>query len=153
LLEGTACATFGFVNWIVFAMVAALALAAADVCVKSAAGKLPDSLGMLLYGVVPFSIGLVWFSLDRTRAAAPALDFRAVLFALAVGVMFSLVTFAMYAAFRRGAPLSLASPLIRLGGLILASAVGFLVWKEPLTLRYAVGFILACAGVYLMIVR
>lgn len=43
-------------NWITFALFSAGALAAADICVKLAAGKLSNSLGLLIYGscTIPF---------------------------------------------------------------------------------------------------
>lgn len=140
-------------NWIVYLSGAAIALAAADVFVKSAAGKLPDSLGMLLYGTVPFLTGLVWYAADRFRGSTHAVEPRAIGFAIGVGIMFTAVTFAMYAAFRHGAPLSLASPLVRLGGLLVASIVGFLVWREVITVRYCIGLALAGSGVYLIMTR
>jgi drug/metabolite transporter (DMT)-like permease len=138
-------------NWGIYIIGAALALAIADILVKFVSGKIPDSLGMLLYGSVPFLAGLVWFIFDPKKALfhSPA----AVLPALGVGVSFALVTFCMYAAFRHGAPISLASPSIRLGGLVLASAAGLIFWKEPLTLRYLLGLGLIAAGLYLMLTR
>lgn len=140
-------------SWIYYALAAALALAAADLFVKSAAGKLPDSLGMLLYGIIPFLTGATWVFFDRNRPAFSTPNSSAIVLALCVGVMFTLVTFCMYAAFRTGAPISLASPLIRLGGLIIASIAGVVLWHEPITTRYILGVILACAGLVLMITR
>jgi drug/metabolite transporter (DMT)-like permease len=67
--------------------------------------------------------------------------------------MYSTVTFCMYAAFRAHAPLSLASPLVRLGGLLVAGMAGLIFWREALTVRYSAGLILVCAGMYLMITR
>jgi hypothetical protein len=56
-------------SWMLYAAVAAGALAAADVLVKMAAGKVPNSLGMLIYGAAAFGIGLVWFVVDRAGGA------------------------------------------------------------------------------------
>ena len=44
-----------------------------------------------------------------------------------------------------GAPISLASPLVRLGGLVLASVVGLTALGEPFTWRFGVGALL-CTG-------
>src|SRR5688500_16512621 len=140
-------------TWMVYAVGAALSLAAADVCVKAAAGKLPNSLGMLLYGSVPFAAGVVWWLMDRGRMGAEQITTKGVIYATSVGVMFATVTFCMYAAFRAGAPISLASPVIRLGGLVVASIVGFLVWKEPVSARYLIGLGMVLIGVYLMLTR
>jgi drug/metabolite transporter (DMT)-like permease len=140
-------------NWVFYALAAALALAAADILLKVSAGKIPTSVGVFLYGIVPFLAGVCWVLLDWKRINASHLPTMGLMSGLGVGLAFTLVTFAMYAAFESGAPLSLASPLIRLGGLILASAVGILFWQELANLRYLLGFVLTCSGLYLMLTR
>ena len=137
-------------NWVAYAVGAAVALAIADVLVKLAAGRLPSSLGLLLYGCVPFITGLVWFLWDKSRNVSMAAQPQAIIFAVGVGVAFTLVTIAMYAVFRAGAPISLASPLIRLAGLLIASAVGVLFWKEGISVRYVIGMVLSLAGIFLI---
>jgi drug/metabolite transporter (DMT)-like permease len=59
----------------------------------------------------------------------------------------------LYVTFGAGAPISLASPLIRLTGVLIASLVGIAWLREPLTARYLLGFALVCVGVYLIITR
>ena len=86
------------------AMEQGMALAAADVLVKAAAGKVPNSLGMLLYGSMPFAAGVVWCLIDRKNVAAATITTKGVVLGLGVGVMFATVTFCMYAAFRVGGP-------------------------------------------------
>lgn len=139
-------------NWMVYAAISALALAAADVLVKLASGKVSNSLGMLLYGVVPFLAGLIWYIAD-SKSETAIVNPIGIVYALGVGVGFASVTFGLYAAFSAGAPVSLASPLIRLGGLLAASLFGILVFKEPFSLRYGVGLVMACGGLYLMLTR
>lgn len=132
---------------------AALALAAADIFVKAASGKVPNSLGMLLYGSIPFAAGLIWWLIDRRNIEPAAITTKGVVFALGVGIMFATVTFCMYAAFRQGAPISLASPIIRVGGLLVATIAGLVLWKEPMTMRSAAGLGLVCFGIYLILAR
>lgn len=138
-------------NWVVYAVGAAVALAVADVLVKLAAGKLPSSLGLLLYGCVPFATGLIWFLWDKSRNVSMAVQPQAMVFAVGVGIAFTLVTIAMYAVFRAGAPISMASPLVRLAGLLVASVVGVLFWKEGISLRYVIGMALSVAGIFLIV--
>ena len=140
-------------RWILYATIAAAALAAADVFVKLAAGKLPNSLGTLIYGAVAFGVGLTWFLADRARGGLERASAAGIVYALGVGVAFSAVAIALYGAFRAGAPLSVASPLVRLSGLIVASLCGVLIWNEPVTPRYVIGLSLAVAGVYLIVTR
>jgi drug/metabolite transporter (DMT)-like permease len=140
-------------SWMVYAGAAAAALAAADVLVKLAAGKLPNSLGTLLYGTVAFAVGLTWFLVDRARGGLGQASANGVASALGVGVAFSAVTVALYGAFRAGAPLSITSPVVRLSGLIVASVCGVLIWSEPVTPRYVLGLGLAGMGVYFIVTR
>ena len=140
-------------SWMLYAAGAAVALGVADVFVKLAAGKVSNSFGMLLYGSVAFAIGLAWFVLDRGTPAPASAPITGIASALAVGVAFSLVTVGLYGAFAAGAPLSVTSPIVRIGGLLVASACGLLIWSEPITLRYAVGQTLSVVGVYLIATR
>lgn len=136
-----------------YAVVAAVALAAADVFVKMSSGKVPNSLGVLLYGAVAFSVGLTWFLMDRARGLPLHASAGGIASALSVGMSFSLVTVGLYAAFDAGAPLSVTSPVVRLGGLLAAGVCGLLIWNEPLTPRYAAGLLLSTVGVYLIATR
>lgn len=138
-------------NWMVYGAMAAVALAAADVMVKLASGKLPSSLGMLLYGSVPFAIGLVWFASDKIRGVPMTIQPAGIGYGLGVGVGFALVTVGLYAAFNAGAPISTLSPVIRVGGLVLAAVTGILIWKETVTAQYLFGIALSLVGIYLMI--
>jgi len=136
-----------------YAGVAAAALAAADVFVKVAAGKLPNSLGTLIYGTVAFGVGLTWYLADRARGDLGPASASGVASALGVGVAFSAVTIGLYGAFRAGAPLSITSPVVRLSGLIIASLCGVFIWSEPVTPRYVLGLSLAGMGVYFIVTR
>ena len=136
-----------------YAVVAAVALAAADVFVKVSSGKVPNSLGVLLYGCVAFSVGLIWFLMDRVNGLPLRASAAGVASAIGVGLSFSVVLISMYAAFAAGAPLSVTSPIVRLGGLIVAAVCGVLIWNEPLTPRYAAGVLLSIIGVYLIATR
>ena len=140
-------------SWMSYAAVAAIALAAADVFIKLAAGKVPNSLGTLIYGAVAFGVGLIWFVADQARASVERPSTAGILYAVGVGLAFSAVAVALYGAFRSGAPLSVTSPLVRLSGLVAASVCGVLFWSEPLTPRYATGVCSAAAGVYLIVTR
>lgn len=138
-------------NWMVYGAVAAVALAAADVMVKLASGKLPSSLGMLLYGSVPFVVGLAWYAVDKMRGVPMTIQPAGIAYGLGVGIGFALVTLCLYAAFNAGAPLSALSPVIRVGGLVLAALVGVLLLKETVTARYLIGVALSLIGIYLIV--
>ena len=139
--------------WIYFALGTAITLAAADLCVKLASGKLSNSIALLLTGACIFVAGAIWVLWERLQGISQFAEPRGILAAVGAGISFSLVTVGLYATFGTGAAISVASPSIRLGGLFLASLAGLLLLREPLTLRYAIGMLLAGAGVSLIITR
>ena len=140
-------------NWIVIAIGTIMFLAGADVFVKLASGKLSNSLGVLIFGTCTFLVGLTWVLWQRYQGIPQFIEPRGALAAVGVGIFFSFVTLGLYLTFSAGAPISLASPFIRLGGLLLASVIGLVLWQEPLNGRYVLGMLLACIGVYLIITR
>lgn len=140
-------------NWMIYAMATALALALADFFVKMAAGKLSNSLALFIYGSCTFAAGLIWVLLQRFQGTPQFAHPKGVLSAVGVGLAFTLVTLGLYATFGAGAPISLGSPAIRLSGLMLASLLGILVLGEPISWRYIFGVILACGGIYLIVTR
>ena len=140
-------------GWLFYALGTAVALAAADFCVKQASGKLSNSVALLIYGSCTFVAGLGWVLWQRLRGMPQYAQMPGVWAALGVGVAFSIVTLGLYATFGAGAPISVASPFIRLGGLVLASLAGLTLLREPITGRYLIGMLLACLGVYLIVTR
>ena len=140
-------------NWIVYAMGTALALAAADFLAKMASGKISSSVAFLLYACSTFLAGTLWVLWQRTHHVPQHANPAGILLSIGVGIAFSFVTGGLFITYSAGAPISLASPFIRLGGLLLASLAGILLLREPITWRYALGVILAVSGVYLIITR
>jgi drug/metabolite transporter (DMT)-like permease len=140
-------------NWILYALATSLALAIADFMVKLAAGKLSNSLGLLIYGSCTFLFGLGWVIWQRSQGVPQFAQVAGMWAAVGVGLAFSLVTLGLYITFSAGAPISLASPTIRLAGLLLASLAGIAMFDEPLTGRYILGLSLACSGIYLILTR
>ena len=140
-------------GWIKYALVTACALAAADLCVKVAAGRLSNSLAVLVYGTCTFSTGLAWVLWRWARGIPQHAQLSGILASMGVGFAFSGVTLGLYVTFSAGAPISLGSPVIRFGGILLTSIAGLILFREPLTLRYVIGMLLVCSGMYLILTR
>ena len=140
-------------KWLPFAIGTMVALASADFFVKLAAGKLSNSVALLLYGSCTFLFGLSWVVWQRIQGVPQFAQTGGILASLGVGIAFSLVTLGLYATFGTGVSISVASPAIRLGGLLLASLAGLALLQEPWTWRYVIGVLLASSGLYLIITR
>ena len=140
-------------SWIYYAMIAACGMATADFCVKLASDKVPTSIGLICYGGCSFLAGVTWLLIEKANGQLRIPDLSGWIPALGVGLAFTVVTICMYTAFRMGAPISIASPAIRITGLTLAALAGILFLKEPINLQFVLGGGLAVAGIYLLMTR
>lgn len=136
-----------------FAFLTAVALATADFFVKLAAGRLSNSVALLLYGSCPFVAGLGWVLWERTHGSTLFFQPAGLLAGVGVGLAFTAVTIGLYMTFGAGAPVSVGSPVIRLSGLLLVSMAGLVILREPFTWRYFLGVVLAVSGVALILTR
>ncbi len=139
--------------WIIYASITAVCLASADCFIKLAAGRISSSLGLLVYGGCTFATGLIWVLSQKLQNVPMNSDWPGFFYALGVGISFAAVTIGLYATFNAGAPISLASPLVRLGGLVVASFVGIVFFHEVLTVRYVMGMLCVFLGLYLILTK
>jgi uncharacterized membrane protein len=139
-------------RWLPFALVAASALALADFLGKQATSRISSSLGLLIYGGVNVVFGVGWVLYQRGVGQPLFATRPGLLYALGVGVAFSIVTLLLYVTFAR-VDVSLGSPVIRLTAIVLASVLGIVLLREPLTWRYVLGVVLAVIGVALIVAR
>lgn len=106
-----------------------------------------------MYGSCTFSTGLVWVLWQWARGNPQHAQLSGILASMGMGFAFSGVLIGLHVTFSAGAPISLGSPVIRLGGILLASIAGLILLREPLTLRYVIGILLVCGGMYLIVTR
>jgi len=139
-------------RWLPFALACSVFLASADFFVKLASNKISSSMGMFIYGATTFTVGFLWVAYLKVTNQ-PLLFTRAGLFySIAVGLAFSAVTILLYLTFAR-VNISLGSPTIRILGIVIASLLGILILREPITWRYGLGLILTIGGVALIVFR
>ncbi|HEU0292394.1 MAG TPA: EamA family transporter [Anaerolineales bacterium] len=139
-------------RWIPYALLCSIFLASADFFVKLASNKISSSMGMLVYGATTFTVGLTWVGYLKVTKQTLLITQQGLLYSLAVGIAFSVVTLLLYLTFAR-ISVSIGSPTIRVMGILIASMFGILLLHEPFTWRYLLGLILTVAGVALIVFR
>ena len=139
-------------RWIPYALLCSIFLASADFFVKLASNKISSSMGMLVYGATTFTVGLTWVGYVKLTKQPLLITQQGLLYSLAVGIAFSVVTLLLYLTFAH-ISVSVGSPTIRATGILLASMLGILLLHEPFTWRYLMGLILTVAGVALVVFR
>ncbi len=136
-----------------YAFLTVLCLASADFFLKLSSTRISSSVGALVYAFAVILVPGVWVAWQKFSGETLLVTRDGVLASVAVGISFSLVVVFLSMVFVGGGNLSVASPVIRLSGLMLASVLGILVLGEPFNLRYAIGVVLTIAGVYFIITR
>ena len=139
-------------HWLPYALLCSIFLASADFFVKLASNKISSSMGMLVYGATTFTVGLTWVGYLKVTKQPLLVTQQGLLYSLAVGIAFSIVTLLLYLTFAR-INVSIGSPTIRVMGILIASMFGILLLHEPFTWRYLLGLILTVAGVALIVFR
>lgn len=139
-------------RWIPYALLCSIFLASADFFVKLASNKISSSMGMLVYGATTFTVGLTWVGYLKVTKQPLLITQQGLLYSLAVGIAFSVVTLLLYLTFAR-ISVSIGSPTIRVMGILIASMFGILLLHEPFTWRYLLGLLLTVAGVALIVFR
>ncbi len=137
---------------ILIAIAAMFIIALADFSIKQASGKISPSLGALIYGVVAVTPPLLWVLWTRTQG--PLMVTRdGILWSIVTGLAFGVFTGILFLLFSQGVNLSIGSPVIRMGGIIIAATLGILVFREGINWQYILGFALAVIGIFLVVTR
>lgn len=127
-------------------------IALADFSVKETSGKITSSLATLIYALGAAVPGILWLLWSRTHepifVTAPG-----VFWATATGLLFGVFTALMFVLYSRGVDLSIASPVVRMGGIAVAATLGIIILREGLNWQYVIGFALAIAGIFLVATR
>lgn len=139
-------------RWLPYALLCAMFLASADFFVKLASNKISASMGMFVYGVITFTMGLVWVGYLKLTKQEILITQQGLLYSIAVGIAFGAVTILLYLTFAR-VSVSVGSPTIRMISILIASLFGILLLQEPFTWRYLIGLILTVIGVGLIVFR
>ena len=137
---------------IVLAIVAMGIIALADVSIKQSAGKISSSLCTLIYAITAVVIPLAW-TLWTKQTSGLQVSNEGIFWSIATGVWFSIFTGLLFIIFSQGVNLSIGSPVVRMGGIVLAATLGIIVFREGINLQYIIGFILAAVGIFLVVTR
>ena len=137
---------------LIFFIAAILVLGFADFAIKQGSGRISPPLGTLIYAASATLLALVWTIWSRGQQP---LQFtrEGVLWSMATGLAFSIFTGIAFFLFSHGVNLSIGTPILRLGGMVLAAVLSVVVLREPFNLQYIIGFVLAAAGILLIATR
>lgn len=134
-------------SWIVYAITAIGAEAAADIFRKLAVTLKDPFFVNLIFQSGAFMMAIILY-LAFSRKNFPASN--EVTYAFIGGLCISLFTILFLKALAIGPGIATVSPAIRIGVVIVVTLVGLFLFREKLTWNLITGIILASTGVYLI---
>ena len=128
------------------AAVAMVLLALADFSIRQSAGRITPSLGAFIYSVsaLIFLGGWVLWTRSRDTLEISAVGLG---WSIGTGLLFGAFTGVLFLLFSSGASLSVTVPVVRLGGVAIASALGLIVLGEHISLQYVIGVAVTAIGI------
>lgn len=139
-------------NWLTYGVLAAFFYALFDIFLKLASTKMHSTLAGAVGNTVAavfilFVLAYAWYNGEKV------FEYKqdGMVYAILAGVAIGFVTIFFIRMFALGAPITVGVPLVRVGTVIFASIIAILFFKEVLTIRYAIGFLLSLAGLYLLL--
>ena len=137
-------------GWAAPAALAAILVAAHYLTLRAAAGKAADGL---LAAIVEGTAALVLAAYVALSPAARTLErgaARGVAWAAISGTCIAAMMLLLFAALRRGGPVSATGTIVLGGGVALAALASPLLFGEEMTLRRALGVALGLAGMVVL---
>src|SRR4051812_44416103 len=119
-------------NWLVFALTAALFMALYNVFIKLAAGSIHQVVGAVILQVVAALAGIIAIVFLKLKGTPLPVSQKGILFAVLAGVSVGLAEILSFYAFSDGTLASRGVPVIVGGTIMLATFIGLFLLREQL---------------------
>lgn len=139
--------------WVVYTFLTIISYAALDFFIKRMAGKINDFLGIIILTATAILPALIFLFILQFPSKKILITSNGVFFAVAGGIALGVGTLSFLKLFDGGINLSLASPLVRIGILIVTTSLGLLVLKEVVTIKEWIGLAFAAFGLIMLMFK
>ncbi len=138
-------------NWIYFALGSIISFALADTLSKLVSSKMNIFVSTFIINLVS-GLALLVFIIPMLLKDKSVFNMskEGLFLSLGAGIAVASATLFFMKLFSTGTNLSIASPSVRIGTLLLVSLIGVIFLKEGISLKYIAGIILSLVGLYLL---
>ncbi|MDP2908023.1 MAG: EamA family transporter [Nanoarchaeota archaeon] len=136
--------------WFIAALVAALAYGLHNIFTKIAAGHISDALGAFLLEITASVCILLYIFFLITTNEKFSFSSRGVIFSIVAGICVGVGTVLYFYIFSHGGELSIAGPLVLVGGVLLMAVAGIIFFKEKVSLIKIVGITLGIISLWML---
>ncbi|MDP2909357.1 MAG: hypothetical protein Q8N77_06140 [Nanoarchaeota archaeon] len=136
--------------WFIAALVAALAYGLHNIFTKIAAGHISDSLGGFLLEITAATCILLYIFFLIATDEKFSFTSRGVIFSILAGICVGIGTVLYFVIFSRGGELSIAGPMVLVGGVLLMAVAGIVFFKEHVSFLKLAGLVLGVVSLWML---
>jgi uncharacterized membrane protein len=141
-------------EWLIFAVVTAVCYGFFDFFVKKAAGNIDDGLGAMVINLFAFLVMLIYVIYEKVvRHSELTFNREGMLWSIAAGLIVGLLSITFIKMFAAGTNLSLGIVVVRVGAVLVGVALAIFILHEKLTAAQVLGFVMAIAGLGLVLIK
>lgn len=137
-------------HWIPLAIITASTFGLYNIFIKMGSGRIDEVLGAVILQVVAAALGGLYAIFLHLNGHHFAISTKGTLFAVAAGVAIGVAEILTFMVYAKGAPASMATPIIMGGSILIAALIGFVLLREHLGAMQLVGVACVIAGVALI---
>lgn len=137
-------------QWIFYALFAALSFGFYNFFAKLSSDKFSPTVGLLILTATSFSVALVATVFLKIFGKPIIFTRDSLALPMLAGLATGLAEIFYFITFSKGAPLGIGTTLVIGGTMIVATILGFIVLKEPLSIEKIAGFLLVIGGMVLL---
>lgn len=138
-------------NWIFLAITTAFFYGAYNVLIKVSSGNINQILGAVILQIVAAVMGGILFFLLRIGNNAPLqMSQKGFIYAVLAGIFVGLAEIATFVVFSKGIPVSIGTPIIIGGSVLITSILGIFFLKESFSLLQGLAVVLIIGGIVLL---
>ena len=137
-------------SWPFFLLLAVSLTAGFNVLVRLSADKIQPILGFVIMQGAAFLVSLIIFGVLKDKIDV-SFGKQGLWLSIAAGVLIAIVNVSIYYTYHLGGTLSVAGVIGRLAPALLVFIIGLVFFAEGFSYQKLVGFVLAMAGVFLLV--
>ncbi len=137
-------------SWLPLALLTALCLALYNFFIKLASGQLAAAVGAVALQLVAAALGAAWLVRLKLQGQPITLSRSGLGLAALAGLGVGLAEILTFVVFQRGVPVSVGTPIIVGGSVLLTAGLGLVVLRESLSLAQLGGLLCIVVGIALL---
>ena len=138
--------------WLMYALITIIGYAGMDFFIKKASGKIDDYLlsTMIInfFALLPALLMYFWLKFTNQNVLVSK---EGTIFSIIAGLFIGIGTITLIRMFSLGSNLSIGSPVVRIGTVVLTTLLGIFLLNESFETKQIIGILLSVLGISLIV--